>query len=405
MKPTGRTDRSSHIALVCAGGGITGGVFEVGALQALDRALGGGVVADLDSYTGTSAGSIVATLLAAGLQPWELYDVMLRGSQRHKLPALKRTDIYGLDMSDWAVAAARLPAHLLGGFVESLRPGETGGAADAFFSALSSLPAGLFTNEPLGRYMSHALKQLEVSERFHDFPRTLYITAMDIDTGHRVVFGERGVRDVPVPTAVRASAAVPMMFTPVRCNGQDFIDGGIERNLPVDVPVRHGAGLVIAINPLVPIVNDTRDQHGKLLGKRYIRNLGIPAVLDQTFRSLIRSQTLYALQALRERYPEVDLVLIEPEAHDSLMFSYHIMRFSVREQIMEHSYSAAKKHLIREDEHLKAMFARHGLDFDVRRLGKVSDPPKARPTWAERLSQSRLVRKLLATDQAAPEPF
>jgi len=404
----GTPEARSKVAVVCGGGGLTGGVFEVGALRALDQALGGGVVSSLDSYAGASAGALVATLLAAGLTPQDMDDVIVRGARnRRKLPPLRRTSIYGMDLSMWAVAAAKLPLSMSRNFLASLMPGDAARPVDAVFDALGSLPPGLFTNEPLAEYVDEILQRLGLPRSFEQFPRELMLTAVNVDTGHRVVFGQRGIRSVPVARAVQASAALPLLFRPVRIDGQDFVDGGIERNLPVDVVVQHGASLVIAINPLVPVVNDPRSNDSSLVaGRRYLSERGLPAVLDQVFRMLIRSQVVYGLQAVRDRFPEVDIVVIEPEAHDWTMFSYHPMRYSVREQIAAHAYEQARDRLQRDADELAGVFARHGLDFDARRLGRRKRQRASRPVsqLMHRLGRLPGLRTLVA-EPGAPDPF
>ena len=70
--PRERRKRRSKTALVLGGGGFTGGVYEIGALRALDLLTVNRTVNDFDSYIGTSAGSFVATLLAAGMTPEEM---------------------------------------------------------------------------------------------------------------------------------------------------------------------------------------------------------------------------------------------------------------------------------------------------------------------------------------------
>src|SRR6185503_4231065 len=65
--------RRPKVALVCAGGGVTGAVWEIGALRALEELLDRSVL-DLDLYVGVSGGAFVATLLAAGVSPRDLYD-------------------------------------------------------------------------------------------------------------------------------------------------------------------------------------------------------------------------------------------------------------------------------------------------------------------------------------------
>ncbi len=361
---------AGRIALVCGGGGIVGGVFEVGVLRALDQALGGGVVNGFDLYAGASAGSLLSTMLAAGITPQEMDHVVVRGARnRRNLPALKRTSVYGLDIGPWLGAAARFPLRMGAGFARSLLPGESSRPADAVFEALRVLPPGVFSNAPLGEYVKAALRAVRYEDSFRAFSAELLIPAINLDTGHRVVFGEQGAQDVPVSQAVRASAAVPLLFQPVRIAHQDFVDGGIERNLPVEVVVKHGASLVIAINPMVPLVNDPTTEGSLLRGYSYLADQGMGSVADQMLRLMIRSQVVYGLQQLRDRYPEVDIALFEPEANDAMVFKYHLMRYSSRQQIAEHAYERTKERIIRDADKLAPMFRRHGLSLDPERLG------------------------------------
>ena len=59
-----------------AGGGVIGGMYEVGALAALDEALPGFRANDFDLYVGSSAGSVVAALMANGVRPRDLYAIL-----------------------------------------------------------------------------------------------------------------------------------------------------------------------------------------------------------------------------------------------------------------------------------------------------------------------------------------
>src|SRR5438094_8292203 len=71
-----RRDRRSRTALVLGGGGFTGGVYQIGALRALDLLTVNRTVNDFDIYVGTSAGSFVSSLLANGFSPEEMSRVV-----------------------------------------------------------------------------------------------------------------------------------------------------------------------------------------------------------------------------------------------------------------------------------------------------------------------------------------
>src|SRR5829696_3588277 len=75
VPPRARRKGGSTVALVCAGGGITGAVYEIGCLRALEDLMGRSV-ADLDLYVGVSGGAFVTSLLASGISPREMYDAL-----------------------------------------------------------------------------------------------------------------------------------------------------------------------------------------------------------------------------------------------------------------------------------------------------------------------------------------
>src|SRR6478672_10152794 len=75
-KATRRRKKPSKTALVLGGGGFTGGVYEIGALRALDLLTVNSTVNDFDVYVGTSAGSFVASMLANGVTPEEMMQVL-----------------------------------------------------------------------------------------------------------------------------------------------------------------------------------------------------------------------------------------------------------------------------------------------------------------------------------------
>src|SRR5438093_2687717 len=108
-----RRDRRSRTALVLGGGGFTGGVYEIGALRALDLLSVNRTVNDFDIYVGTSAGSFVASLLAAGMTPEEMSRVVNK-----QVPTpFRDVDLSALLRPNYADFAARtvlMPLRLVG---------------------------------------------------------------------------------------------------------------------------------------------------------------------------------------------------------------------------------------------------------------------------------------------------
>ncbi len=130
------------------------------------------------------------------------------------------------------------------------------------------LPSGAYTGAGIEQYLHSVLSEPGRSDAFGELRRELYLTATDLDTCERIVFGADGYDDVPISTAVRASGALPMVYAPVQVKGRELVDGGIVSTTNLDIAVEAGAKLVVVINPLVPFVNDFAEQVRTLRGGR-----------------------------------------------------------------------------------------------------------------------------------------
>src|ERR671936_3133137 len=112
-KPSRRRGRRSRTALVLGGGGFTGGVYEIGALRALDLLAVNRTVNEFDVYVGTSAGSFLAALTANGVTPEEMMRVV---NQQVPTPFtdVDRDTLMRPNALEFAQSAALLPLRLFG---------------------------------------------------------------------------------------------------------------------------------------------------------------------------------------------------------------------------------------------------------------------------------------------------
>lgn len=182
--PAARVAAPLRIALAL-GGGAARGFAHVGVIKVLESQ---GIRPDI--IVGTSAGSVVGALYAAGISGFELQRLAL--------------GIEDSSLSDW------------------------------------SLPdRGIIKGEALQNYVNAALANRPIEK----LKKILAIVATDLQSGEAVVFrtGNTGM-------AVRASSSVPGLFQPVRINGREYVDGGLVSPVPVNVARSLGADVVIAVD-------------------------------------------------------------------------------------------------------------------------------------------------------------
>ena len=182
-------------------------------------------------------------------------------------------------------------------------------------------------------------------DRVNDFrllENELFLTATDLDTCERIVLGGEDWDDVPISQAVAASTALPMVYKPVEIKGRHLVDGGLRSTTNVDIAVEAGAKFVIVVNPLVPYVNDFQKVIPTMLGSRVrrVRDMGFPQIGYQAFKLIAHQRLHEAVARWKERYPGVDIILIEPDPNDELMFETNILNFTRRIEIARHGFES-----------------------------------------------------------------
>ncbi|MFQ5578459.1 MAG: patatin-like phospholipase family protein, partial [Anaerolineae bacterium] len=226
-------------ALVLAGGGLTGAVYEIGALRAIDDLLVGRTVNDFDIYVGTSAGALVAACLANNLSPHELMQVF--DASHPEIEPVARRHIFSINRGELARRAVGLPQVLLAAWSHYLRHLNDMTLFDLLWSLFEAFPSAMYDGQALERYIRHTLAGSPRSNTFNRLERELHIIATDLDSGERVVFGPGSNDKVPISLAIAASSALPLVYKPVRIGHKECVDGGLRGTASLDLAIEQGA--------------------------------------------------------------------------------------------------------------------------------------------------------------------
>ena len=396
--------RKPKIALVLAGGAVSGGAFKVGGLKALDDYFVDRKVVDLDMYLGLSAGSMLAVSLAAGITPDEMVKV-LEGTSS-KLDQLTPLQFYNPNLREFVERPAKffydLFTYVPGVLFELVRqvprlPEVVGPRFRAFLDrpnytsaeelamaliehvspsreipALGNhIPTGFFDNASLERWLRRSLERMRMPNDFREFAlkrgRQLYVTACDLDTAERVIFGADERHEVSISQAVQASTALPIFYRPARIGGVDYVDGGIRNTANIDVAIEKGADLVICYNPFRPFLNRI-DQEGHsryFASGRYLSDRGMKMVINQVFRTLLHSRLRTALRGyLTDERFRGDIVLLEPRNQDADFFAINPLAFWKRADAIRQGFESVRNTIEQNYEALSDVFSRYGLRMD-----------------------------------------
>ena len=327
----GEPRAKSRYALALAGGGVIGGMYEVGAMTALEERLNGGGAA-FDVYVGCSAGSVVASLLASGVRASEIYHILEEDLDD---PLNFRRGVL------FAGDAFRMAATRFGRFVWAIGKHIVRGGRslpDVLARAERELPAGFFTLAALERFMRLGLASRGYRNSFADLPRTLLIPAVDLNTAERVVFGQGALASVPISEAVAASSAIPGFFDPYTIGGRDYVDGGVGFSGHADLAAQAGADVVFVVNPLVP---------NRMVNGGSVRSRGVYTIMEQAGRIYSQNLLQLGMSALAVKYPQTVFHLLQP-SQDSELLSGPSMGFEASRAALRFGYTSTREWLADE---------------------------------------------------------
>lgn len=320
-------------ALVLSGGGVIGGMYEVGVLAALDEEFQGFRVNDFDIFVGSSAGAVVASLMANGVRPVELYRILDEGLVDPM--NFSRRAVY--DRHAFSGAAGKL-GRLVWALGKNILTGLRTSFPDLLAKAQGAIPSGFFTVQQLEAYMRGVFAEKGLSNDFRTLPRTLLIPAVDLDRAERVVFGVDDLMEIPISQAIAASSAIPGFFEPYTIGGRDYVDGGVGYTGHADMAVERGADAVVVINPLVPLIEHDGERRPPL------KSRGFYSILEQAGRINSKQLLELGLRDLQQKHPKVEFFLFQPDAKDSPLFGPS-MGFDASRAALRFGYVTAKEWL------------------------------------------------------------
>jgi NTE family protein len=312
------TERSPRIGLVLGAGGVTGGAFHAGVLCALHEGLGWDP-RKATIMVGTSAGSIAATSLRAGLSA---ADLLARAEDRPLSPEGTRL------MRN--VGPPRQPPPLRPA-TRARRPAEIAASLARVATRPFAVPPWtlLASLIPEGQVSTAMISDAIAGLFPGDWPNEpLWLCAVRQSDGRRFAFGKQEPRP-PLPEAVAASCAIPGFFSPVTIANETFVDGGIHSPTNADVLVGEELDLVIVSSPM------------SVTGRR----------VYQSARSVARrwSGALLDAEALRLRRRGVPVVAFQPTPDDVEVMGLNAMDPDRRGPVARQVQESTLRRLARAD--------------------------------------------------------
>jgi NTE family protein len=348
-----------RVGLVLGAGGVLGGAWLTGALDALAEETDWNP-GSAEYVVGTSAGAMIGALVSAGIPPW----FMVAHSRGEVFDGLVGPDGRPVEADRSAGSVFRLHRGL-----PAFGPGSLRMVFTALTNPLRHTPLQMLAGWiPSGFVSTDALKEVvqrAVPGHWTEHPN-FWPVACDYSTGRRVPFGRFGSPPAHIADAVAASCAIPGFYRPVKIGGRRYIDGGVCSPSNLDLVAGRGLDLVICLNPL------TRQDPGSVVA-------GPLEWVPTATRHAARRRLEREERKVRRFGAEV--VLIEPTAEDHAVMGRNWMSAERRRDVIEAARRTVAHQLA--DDGVRAALGGlpRGEDHKVRRpAGPPSTWPDLRPS-------------------------
>jgi len=378
------------LGLALGGGGPLGGIYEIGALRALDEALEGLDLNDLSVYVGVNSGSFVAANLANQMTPAQMCRIFVRNEDDvHPFhPAV----FYRPAFSEYMNRFRAVPKLLFNAGLNLVSNPNDQSILESLTVLADAIPSGIFDNDGFHQYVSRSYSSLGRTNHFKELRKRLIILATDLETGQTVRFGNEMQKDIPISKAIQSSMASPGIYKPVEVEGHYYVDGTLNKGMHTSVAIDNGADIVFAINPVVPIDVHQAVATGTMKREELVGS-GMPKVLSQSYRTMVHSRLTSGLNAIERDCPGRSVLLFEPARDDANLFFSSVFSFKARKMMCEQAYQLTRENLRSRADELEKILGpagiriRHDILEDENRTLSTGLYGEALPTYQPRVDK------------------
>jgi len=357
-KVTQAKNNKPSIGIALGGGGPLGGIYEIGALRALDEALEGLDFNDLDVYVGVNSGSFVAANLANQMTPAQMCRIFVRNEA--DVHPFHPGVFYKPALSEYMQRAKAVPKILFKAWANFLSQPNDQSVWESLTDLAQAIPSGIFDNEGFHQYVSRSYSAIGRTNDFNMLRKHLVVIAADLESGETVRFGTEGKKDLPISKAIQSSMAAPGIYKPVEVDGHYYVDGTLNKGMHTSVAFEDGADIVFAINPVVPIDVSHAVKSGTMERDELTKS-GMPNVLSQAYRTMVHSRLTSGLKSIQRDFPGKEVLLFEPSRNNANLFFSSVFSFKARKMMCEQAYQLTRATLRERSEELAKILTPAGV--------------------------------------------
>jgi NTE family protein len=320
--------RRARVGLVLGAGGILGSAWMVGALSAVASALDR-PLSEVDLVLGTSAGSVLAAALRCGMDVPELLahqrgvdPIGIADRRPEELPEMQTIDRESGD------GLPLFPLPLLGSPRLLLAAAMPPWRMNPMIAASGLLPRGRGRMGSLVRMVDVLQARIGITPDGWVPGASLWVVAVDSDSGERVVFGRPGAPSSSVAEAVSASCSIPGWFAPQAIGGRRYVDGGVASSTSLGLLAQPGAPQLDEVYVLAPLASH-----------EYDRSLDPVVGVERGVRRLITRWLDAEVEAVRATGTRVTVLM--PGAADLLAMGGNLMNPRRREHVLDTALTTA----------------------------------------------------------------